>query len=119
MNGLDWVLVPAQILLVGFVIASMWRVFEKASQPGWACLIPVFNCYVILKIAGKPGWWLWLMFIPIVNVVITFLAMDSLAQRFGRSTAFALGLVVLPYVFIPMLGFGGSEYRATPPVIVY
>ena len=62
------------LLLVGlfylgvivFMFASMWKLFEKAEQPGWAAIIPIYNTYIMLKIGGKPGWWLLLMFIPIL-----------------------------------------------------
>jgi hypothetical protein len=38
-----------------FMIAAQWRVFQKAGQPGWACIIPIYNVYIMTKIAGKPG----------------------------------------------------------------
>jgi len=37
------------------VIIGGWKVFEKAGQPGWAILIPIYNAYIMLKIAGRPG----------------------------------------------------------------
>jgi hypothetical protein len=36
-------------LLIGLVgIIAGWKVFEKAGQPGWAIIIPIFNAYIIL-----------------------------------------------------------------------
>jgi hypothetical protein len=29
-----------------FIIVSMWKVFEKAGQPGWGILIPIYNIYL-------------------------------------------------------------------------
>ena len=58
-----------QIGVMVLMVVAMWRVFNKADQPGWASLIPIYNFYVLLKIGGKPGWWLILMFIPIVNLL--------------------------------------------------
>jgi hypothetical protein len=37
------------------VIVGMWKVFEKAGQTGWAILIPIYNAYILLKIAGLDG----------------------------------------------------------------
>lgn len=51
------------------LIVAQWKIFEKAEQPGWACLIPIYGTLVLLKIVGKPGWWFVWMFIPIVNFV--------------------------------------------------
>ena len=45
------------------MIAAMWRIFEKAGEPGWACIIPIYSTIVLLKIVGKPWWWLLIIFI--------------------------------------------------------
>jgi len=61
-------------LIVGiFMIVVMWKLFVKAGQPGWAAIIPFYNTYTLIKIAGKPGWWLLLYFIPFVNIVISII----------------------------------------------
>jgi hypothetical protein len=92
------------------MIAAIWKVFVKAGQPGWAALIPIYNLYVLLKVAGKPGWWLILMLIPLVNIVIGILALVAVAERFGKGGGFAVGLLLLPIVFYPILGFGSAQY---------
>ncbi len=59
------------ILALGIlVLIANWRIYEKAGQPGWAVLIPFYNFYVLLKIVGKPGWWLIWIFVPIANIVV-------------------------------------------------
>ena len=60
--------------------------------------------------AGKPGWWLILLFIPIVNIVISILAIAGLAKNFGKGVGFILGLIFLPIIFFPILGFGSAKY---------
>jgi hypothetical protein len=35
----------------------------------------------------------------------------KLSKRFGQPWPFALGLLLLPFVFFPLLGFGDSAYR--------
>ena len=51
------------------VIVGLWFVFNKAKQPGWAAIIPIYNFYVLLQVVGKPWWWLLLFLIPGVNLV--------------------------------------------------
>jgi len=41
-----------QVFVIVFIIALLWHIFEKAGQPGWACMIPGYNIYVLLKITG-------------------------------------------------------------------
>lgn len=94
-----------QIAVIILTIVAMWRVFRKANQPGWASLIPIYNFYVLLKIGGKPGWWLILMFIPIVNIFIVIATMIGVANRFGKGMGFGLGLTFLAPVFFPLLAF--------------
>jgi len=36
------------------VVIGGWKVFEKAGHPGWAILIPIYNLYILLQIAGRP-----------------------------------------------------------------
>lgn len=108
------------ILLVYFaililMIVSLWKVFSKAGQPGWACIVPIYNVIVLLKIAGKPLWWILLMFIPIVNFVIAILTYIALAKNFGKGGGFAAGLILLPVIFFPILAFGDAQYSGTPP----
>lgn len=98
------------IAILIIMIAGNWKIFEKAGVAGWKCLIPIYNMYLFIVISGKPGWWLILMFIPIVSVVIYLLTMLALASRFGKGPLFGVGLFFLPIIFIPLLGFDRSEY---------
>src|SRR4030081_163362 len=79
-------------------------VFRKAGQPLWAGFVPFYNTYVILKIVGRPGWWLILYFSPIVNVVVGIIVYLDLAKSFGKGLGFGLGLFFLSFIFIPILG---------------
>ncbi|HVU17547.1 MAG TPA: DUF5684 domain-containing protein [Candidatus Didemnitutus sp.] len=103
--------VLCELALALFMIIAYWKVFTKANQPGWAVLIPFYNLYIMLKIAGRPGWWLLLFLLPLVNFVITIMVMLDIAKSFGRGAGFGLGLAFLGFIFFPILGFGSSTYR--------
>lgn len=100
------------LLVAILMIASLWKVFAKAGEPGWAAIIPIYNTFVLLKIAGKPWWWLLLCLIPIVNFIVLIVVAMSIAGKFGKGAGFGIGLVLLPFIFYPMLGFGSSTYSA-------
>jgi len=102
------------ILAIGVTVASMWRVFAKAGEPGWAAIVPIYNTVVMMKIAGKPMWWIALLAVPVVNVVIVFMVYNNLSKAFGAGTGFTLGLVFLTWLFMPMLGFSDRQYRGAP-----
>ncbi len=93
------------------VIIAKWRVFEKAGQPGWASIIPYFNFIIMLKIVGKNIWWVLWLFVPIANVVVYIWVTNLLAKRFGQNEGFTLGLLLLPFIFYPILGFGNARFQ--------
>lgn len=99
------------MLAIGVVmVASLWKVFTKAGQPGWAAIVPIYNAIVLLQITGRPLWWIVLFMIPLANIVVGILVAIDLAKSFGQSTGFALGLVFLGFIFFPILGFGSARY---------
>jgi hypothetical protein len=97
--------------IVVFMIVAMWRVFSKAGQPGWAVFIPIYNTIVLLRVAGKPWWWLFLMLIPLVNIIIVIIVYAGVATNYGKGGGFTVGLILLPYIFIPILGYGSAVWR--------
>lgn len=99
------ILVIAVITLVG-----KWKIYEKAGKPGWAALIPVYTWIVMLEIVGKPIWWIFLFFIPCVNIVFMIWTVNLLSKSFGQTEGFTVGLVLLGFVFYPVLGFGTYQY---------
>jgi hypothetical protein len=104
------ILVIIYLALIVFEIAAMWKVFVKANQPGWAAIIPIYNIYVLCKIVGRPTWWLILMLIPVVNIVVGIIVAIDLAKSYGKSGGFAAGLILLSFIFYPILGFGEARY---------
>ena len=110
MYGLGIGLILVILAVVVFLIAAMWKIFEKAGQEGWKAIIPIYNMYVLLKIVGKPGWWLLLFLIPIVNYVFIIWTYNMLSKSFGKEEGFTVGLVLLGIIFFPILGFGEAKY---------
>ena len=95
-------------------IVALWKMFEKAGEPGWAAIVPFYNAYVLFKITWGNGWMFLLMLIPIANIVIYIITMVKLAKAFGRSGGFAIGLIFLSVIFYCILGFDQSQYIGVP-----
>ena len=104
-----WIIIC--VVFVVIAIAGVWKTFEKAGQPGWACLIPIYNTYIILKIGGKPWWWLLLFLIPIANPIFPIWMMNMVSKSFGKDEGFTVGLIFLGFIFWPILGFGDAQYQ--------
>lgn len=99
------------LALLVLAIASWWKLFEKAGKPGWAAIVPIYNIVVFLEIIEKPVWWIILYIIPLVGVVFVILSYVELAKKFGKDVGFAVGLILLGIVFLPMLAFGDAQYQ--------
>jgi hypothetical protein len=99
------------LALAVVLIIGLWKVYVKAGQPGWAVLIPFYNVYILLKIAGRPGWWLVLCLIPLVNIVIALMVAIDVAKAFGQSAVFGVVLLfLLSGIGYLVLGFGNYKY---------
>ncbi len=115
MSGVIWIIYLAILILI---IAGFWKIFTKAGEAGWKSIIPIWSTIVLLRIVGRPWWWIILFIIPIVNIVIAIIVWRGLARSFGRGIGFTVGLFFLPFIWGPILGFGGDTYRGAAAATV-
>jgi hypothetical protein len=111
------------IIAVAIVTAvGMWKAFEKAGQPGWAVLVPIYNIIVLLRVAGLPWYWVFAPFVAIIPILgwIAYIVWivwvhHRISTRFGQGVGFTIGLTLLGPIFWMILGFGSSKYLAEQP----
>ena len=87
--------------LVGYVFTSfcLMKIADKLEIPNsWLAWIPIAQIWVMVRAAGKPGWWLILFFIPLVNFVIGLIVFFSIPTSLNKSSLYGLLL------FVPILG---------------
>lgn len=122
--------------LVAWVISiiPMWRLFEKAGQPGWQAIIPVYSSYMLYKISWKPSMFFITLILGIVasillqlndymalvviggiiNIAVMVLGIifnHKISKSFGHGAGFTVGLIFLSLIFLYILAFGSSEYQ--------
>ena len=99
--------------LVGYLIAGLayYGIFSKAGEAGWQGFVPIWNIIVLLKVAGKPAWWILLLLVPVVNFVIVILVLHALSLSFGHGAGFTIGLIFLSIIFLLVLAFSSNTYR--------
>jgi hypothetical protein len=105
------VLILIYVAIIVLVIAGFWQVFTKAGEAGWKSIIPIWNIIVLLRIIGRPVWWIILFLIPLVGLVISLIVCLDLAKSFGKGNGFGVGLWLLGFIFVPILGFGDATYQ--------
>ena len=103
----------AILALTVVIFAGFWKMFEKAGEPGWAGIIPIYNLYILVKISGNAWWWFILLLVPVVNFFAALKISIDVAGKFNRGVLFGLGLMFVSFIFYPLLGFGDYQYRDT------
>jgi Tol biopolymer transport system component len=104
------------LLLYFLLIVSMWIVFNKANQPGWAILIPFYNAWILARVGEKPGWMGLIMIFcvvipyigPLISLVLHIIISIGVARTFGHGVILGLGLCFLPFIFYPILSFSSN-----------
>lgn len=92
-------------------IISMWITVKKAGRPGVSQIIPIWNIIELVRISGKPLWWvIIIMLIPVANIVMLIIVFHAISKAFGKDAGFTVGLVLLPFIFWPILAFGKATY---------
>ncbi len=123
--------VIAVILIVWIVIAiiASWKIFTKAGEDGWKCLIPFYNQYILYKITWDATYFWVILGIAVVSGIVTALEIPvigtllsiasgiigiiqthKMSKAYGHDIGFTLGLLFLNPIFILILAFGQSEY---------
>ena len=100
--------------IIGYLIVAFgyYGVFKKAGQPAWGAFVPFVNIYFILKIVGRPGWWVFLIiFLPCIGWILLLFVTWELVKSFGHGFLMFLGVILLPIIFLYVLGYGSSEYQ--------
>lgn len=97
-------------MLIILTLAGMWKTYEKAGETGWKAIIPIYNMVVLARIIKKPWWWALLMLIPYLGVIWSVWAMNLLSKSFGKDVLYTIGLVIFPFIFYPVLGFGKAKF---------
>lgn len=95
-------------------LIALWRIFEKAGNPGWWAIIPFYNLYVLVRTLDLPSLFLLFFFVPVINIVAYAYTCFKLAQCFEKGLIFTAGLIFLPFIFVPVLGLGKSRFTGIP-----
>lgn len=98
------------IAIAVFRIICFWKVFEKAGQPGWKAIIPIYNTYVLCDMVWGNGLKMFLFLIPLANIYFNIMLCLSFAKVFGKDVGFGVGIFFLQPIFVGILAFDKSSY---------
>jgi hypothetical protein len=98
------------VLLYVLPVAGMWKIFEKADESGWKALLPFYNLWVLIDVAGKEWWWFLVLFVPSANLAAWVIVNVGLGNKFDQRDAFGVLTSLFFFILYPLLGFGDYEY---------
>lgn len=101
------------LAIIVLMVVIQWKVYAKAGEPGWACLVPIYNYYVLFRMVGMKPWIAFLTLVPLINfvaIIFVYIAWFKLAKAFGKDAGFGVGLLLLNPIFLAILAFGDANY---------
>lgn len=93
-----------------FFIICTWIIFKKMGEPGWKCLIPIYNGWVSCKHVVGAGWKMFLMGIPVFGLFYSLYFAYKLFDKFGFSTVATILFLLFPFVGLPVAAFSSAEW---------
>ena len=115
MTAFAWIVWIINIAIYAFTAFCLQTIARKTdTEHGWLAWIPIANIYIMCKIAGKPGWWTILFFIPIVNIVFLVIVWMGMAEARNKNRWLGI-LAIVPvvnYVFLGYLAFSGGGIKS-------
>ncbi|MBS7253877.1 signal peptidase I [Flavobacterium branchiicola] len=78
---------------------STWKLYIKAGRKPIESFIPIYNLIVMMKIVKRPGWWVILLFIPIINLLMIPVFWIAIIRSFGKDSLKDTILVLLTLGF--------------------
>ena len=107
-----------------FYILGRWKLFKKAGKNGWEAIIPFYNDWIYVEIAGLNSWWFFVVIATSVFSIISFSSDENLfngfassisliglftcnyniSKKLNRDTTFAVLMTIFPLIMIPLIG---------------
>jgi len=103
------ILIVAWIWLI-FSIIGLWKMYTKAGRPGWANLVPFYNCYCMCDIAFGNGWLFFILLLPYINYIFEIIMYYKFVRAYGHGVFYSIAAIIFQPVFFMIIGFGESEY---------
>jgi hypothetical protein len=106
--------------VVGYIalVIGLWFMLEKAGIPGWGALIPIYNVYLMFRLARINGIWMVLLVVPFANLVMLIVLAFRLSDTYGHGFFVGFfGVFLFPPLGFLIMGLDRSEYRRPRPEI--
>ena len=80
----QWALFVLLCQLLMFV--KLWKLFKKVGYAPYLATVPIYNSVILLRIIGRPSWWVILLYFPIINLLMLPVVWVETARKFGKDS---------------------------------
>lgn len=81
MTYTQWFIFFLVIQVIHFI--GTWKLYIRAGKKTWEAAVPIYNGVVLMQIINRPKWWIFLLFIPIVNLLMFPVIWIETIRTFG------------------------------------
>lgn len=109
------------IALLILYLVGLWNLFQKAGRKGWEAIIPFYNSWVLVEIAGLTWWYALLIILSSIihegnisfilslgSTVANFFVFYNISKKLHRDTGFAILMTLFPFIMVPFVGLSNS-----------
>ena len=133
----------AVIFLIIFItflviyIIGRWKLYEKAGREGWKSIIPFYNDWVYVEMAGLSSWYFLLLIAGTISVAVNinddirisngmfslatyvgmFFCNYNISKKLHKDTLNAILMTIFPFIMIPLIGLS-NKYTWDDNVVV-
>ena len=83
MNLQEWFYFGLVVQLIHGI--GTWKLYKIAGEKAWKAFVPVYNAIVLFKIINRPWYWIFFIFLPVVNCVMFPVIWVETARSFGKN----------------------------------
>ena len=89
-----------------------WKLYKSAGFKEIYAFVPIYNAIVLMKIINRSWWWVFLLFIPIINLLIIPVIWVETCRSFGKNSLTDTLLVLISLgLFIYSINYSNNiEY---------
>ncbi|MFW5856359.1 MAG: DUF5684 domain-containing protein [Planctomycetota bacterium] len=105
----------AMAIVVGLILLTvifLAKAFAIMGEPWWGAFVPIYNTYLMIRIAGRPGYWLLLLILPCIGIIVGIIISLDFVKPYGKGPLAGLLLLFFPFFVLPYIVLTSSPPSA-------
>ena len=92
-------------IFFGIIVAISYPIFIDNADNKSEVFMPLYNLFSLCSFNGYDEKFGLLFLLPGINILFMMFMCYKLKEKYGLSTLFGIGLIILPFVFMPILAY--------------